>query len=101
VWIQVLEGEVGVLVGDEVPDALTGRWALKPRGLPHAMWNASDSPACIMEILTPAGSEQWFEELARLDSADPSALDECCRRHGITFDRRSPWIPSWRSAPGL
>jgi uncharacterized cupin superfamily protein len=93
VWVQVLEGEVGVLVAEEVAHASTGQWALKPRDVPHAMWNASDVPARVMEVLTPAGSEEWFEELARLDAADPAAFDESCRRHGIASLRDSPWIP--------
>ena len=45
VWVYVLDGEIGVLVGDEVNTARAGEWALKPRGVPHAMWNATDSPA--------------------------------------------------------
>jgi quercetin dioxygenase-like cupin family protein len=45
VWVQVLEGEVGVLVHDEVAHVAAGQWALKPRDVPHAMWNPSDTPA--------------------------------------------------------
>ena len=40
VWVYVLEGEIGVLVGEEVGTARAGEWALKPRDVPHAMWNA-------------------------------------------------------------
>jgi quercetin dioxygenase-like cupin family protein len=101
VWINVLEGEVGVLVADEVTHAASGQWALKPRDVPHAMWNASPSPARILEILTPAGSEQWFEELARLDPADAGAFDESCRRYGIAFHRSSPWIAELERRFGL
>ena len=91
VWVQVLEGELGVLVGDEVAHASAGQWALKPRGVQHAMWNATGTPVRLMEVLTPGGSEEWFEELTRLDPADPDAFEESCRRHGISFDRESPW----------
>ena len=45
VWVYVLSGEVGVLVGDDVSTALEGDWALKPRNVQHAMWNAGDRPA--------------------------------------------------------
>jgi hypothetical protein len=65
------------------------------------MWNASRSPARILEILTPAGSEAWFEELAGLDPADPGAFDESCRRHGITFHPSSPWIAELERRFGL
>src|ERR1700722_4739509 len=38
VWIYVLSGEIGVLVGDDVSTAHEGDWALKPRNVQHAMW---------------------------------------------------------------
>jgi quercetin dioxygenase-like cupin family protein len=45
VWVYVLSGEIGVLVGDEVATAGTGAWALKPRDvgiefLPGSPWIA-------------------------------------------------------------
>lgn len=101
VWVYVLEGEVGVLVDDEIAHARVGHWALKPRDIPHAMWNATDRPARIIEVLTPAGSEVWFEEIARLDPTDSEAFDKACRRHGISFDRESPWIPRLKQQYGL
>src|SRR5207302_7448126 len=64
VWVYVLTGQVGVLVGDEVVTAGPGEWALKPRDVLHAMWNASSTPARIIEALTPARSERRFEEIA-------------------------------------
>ena len=66
VWVRVESGEIGVLVGDEVRTARAGEWALKPRDIEHAMWNPTDEPARIIEVLTPAGSERWFEEPRRL-----------------------------------
>src|SRR3954447_13469387 len=45
VWVLVVSGSIGVLVGDETAEAGAGSWALKPRDVPHAMWNASDVPA--------------------------------------------------------
>jgi len=55
VWVYVLRGEIGVLVGEEIATAAAGSWALKPRNIVHAMWNAHADPARIMEVLTPAG----------------------------------------------
>lgn len=98
VWVYVLEGEVGVLVGDEVGTASAGEWALKPRNVPHAMWNPGDRPARIVEVLTPAGSERWFEEIS---GADAEAFAEACRRHGITFLPDSPWNERLRQQFGL
>ncbi len=36
VWVYVLSGTVGVLVGNEIGEAGAGEWALKPRNVPHA-----------------------------------------------------------------
>ena len=34
------------------------------------MWNRTDGPARIIEVLTPAGTERWFEETAALAPGD-------------------------------
>ena len=65
-YTYVLEGEVGVQVGDEVLIAGPGELILKPRGVPHAFWNAGDAPARALEIISPAGFERYFAEIAPL-----------------------------------
>ena len=101
VWVYVLSGTIGVLVGDKIGEASAGEWALKPRNVPHAMWNASREPARLIEILTPAGTERWFEEVAALDASDDAGFDEACKRHGIRFDRASPWTARIRERYGV
>jgi quercetin dioxygenase-like cupin family protein len=91
VWVYVLSGEVGILVGDQIDVAGPGSWALKPRNVVHAMWNAGSLPARVIEVLTPAGSERWFEELAALAAGDRAGFEAACRRHGIHFLADSPW----------
>jgi hypothetical protein len=71
------------------------------RGSDTGMWNATSSPVRLMEVLNPGGSEEWFEELTRLDPADPGAFDASCRRHGISFDRASPWTAELARRFGL
>jgi quercetin dioxygenase-like cupin family protein len=63
-FTHVLAGTVGVRTGDQVVEAATGASLVKPRGTPHAMWNAGAEPASVLEILSPAGLEGYFEELA-------------------------------------
>ncbi len=60
----IVEGEIKFLIGDELIHAPTGSYVLKPRGIPHTFWNAGDKPAHILEIITPAGLEKYFEEVA-------------------------------------
>ena len=45
VWLNVLEGEMHARVGDEVVRATPGCWVLKPRRIPHTMWNAGPEPS--------------------------------------------------------
>jgi len=65
-YTYVLEGEVGVQVGDEVRVAHPGDLVFKPRHVPHAFWNAGDRPARALEIISPAGFERYFVEIAQL-----------------------------------
>jgi quercetin dioxygenase-like cupin family protein len=97
VWVHVLSGTIGVLVGEELAEASTGSWALKPRHVPHAMWNPTSEPARVTEVLTPAGTERWFESLA----AGDEDFDELCRRHGIEFLNPAPWNDRLREEFGL
>jgi quercetin dioxygenase-like cupin family protein len=76
-YTYVLEGEIGVQVGEEVLVARVGDLVFKPRGVPHAFWNAGDTPARALEIISPAGFERYFAELAPLfPPANQGPLDE-------------------------
>jgi quercetin dioxygenase-like cupin family protein len=65
-YTYVLEGEIGVQIGEEVRVARPGDLVFKPRGVPHAFWNATDTLARALEIISPAGFERYFTELAPL-----------------------------------
>ena len=61
----VISGPIGVRAGDETTeDVPTGSWLIKPRSVPHAMWNLSDQPARVLEVVMPGGMEHYFEEIA-------------------------------------
>lgn len=66
----VLEGEVMVQVGDQLIQASAGTLIFKPKGIPHTFWNQSAARARILEIISPAGFEKYFEELAELVTPD-------------------------------
>lgn len=51
-YTYVLEGEVGVQIEDEVHVARPGDLVFKPRHVPHAFWNAGDTPARALEIIS-------------------------------------------------
>jgi len=61
----VLEGSVGARLGDQTVEQIAaGSWLVKPRSVPHAMWNVGDKPARILEVVTPGGIERYFEQIA-------------------------------------
>jgi hypothetical protein len=45
-----------------------GGYITKPRGELHTMWNAGTSPARMIEVISRAGFEHFFRELAGLIS---------------------------------
>lgn len=96
----VLEGTLGALLGDDVVTAGSGTWVHKPRGQWHTFWNAGDTPCHIIEVISPAGFEDYFREVAQvwgdveafarisqkyaLD-VDFDSVPELCERFGLTF----------------
>jgi quercetin dioxygenase-like cupin family protein len=104
-YTYVLEGEVGVQVGDEVLVARPGDLVFKPRGVPHAFWNPSEEPARALEIISPAGFERYFSELAPLfpptnqGPLDGKAVDAVREKYGLEMDMGS--IPVLAERHGL
>jgi mannose-6-phosphate isomerase-like protein (cupin superfamily) len=85
----VLQGRVGALLGDEVLIGSPGDLIFKPRNQWHTFWNAGDDPARILEIVSPAGFEQFFRELVGLGGvtgAEPKILADLCARYGLEMD---------------
>ena len=67
----VTEGEIGFRSGDREAVLGAGGYITKPRGEMHAMWNAGDVPARMIEIISPAGFENFFHELSELVAGGP------------------------------
>ena len=88
----VVEGRVGALLGDEVVFGGPGDLIFKPRNQWHTFWNAGDAPARLLEIIAPAGFEQFFAELVALGGvtqADPASLGALSARYGLEMDPQS------------
>jgi len=96
----VLTGRLGALLGDQVVTAGAGTWVFKPRGQWHTFWNAGDTPCEIIEVISPAGFEEYFREVAAAwgDTARFAQINqkyalemrfdsvaELCARFGLTF----------------
>jgi quercetin dioxygenase-like cupin family protein len=88
----VLEGRVGALLGDEVLVGGPGDLIFKPRNQWHTFWNAGEEPARILEIISPAGFERFFEELVDLGGvtqAEPQILAQLCGRYELEMNPES------------
>jgi quercetin dioxygenase-like cupin family protein len=101
-WSYILEGRIGARVGDDEFIAGAGSYILKPRGIPHVFWNPDDSPARILEIITPSGLEEMFAKFGELGARGeltPETMGETAARYGSTmfFD----WVPELVERYGL
>ena len=88
----VLEGNVGALLGDDVIIGKPGDFIFKPRNQWHTFWNAGDTRARILEIISPAGFEKFFRELVDLGGvmqATPATLAKLCEKYGLDLKPES------------
>jgi quercetin dioxygenase-like cupin family protein len=87
----VLEGDLTIQVGEQFIQAPVGTLVVKPRGIQHCFWNARPTPARLLEIITPAGLEHYFQELASLVSSggppDPARRSALYEKYHLTVDR--------------
>src|SRR6476661_7178271 len=104
----VLEGRMGALLGDEVVYAEAGDLVFKPRNQWHTFWNAGDTPCRLLEIISPAGYEHFFNEVGEQMAAakavnmaavpdlagigaryghyfQPESIERLCRQHGLLY----------------
>jgi quercetin dioxygenase-like cupin family protein len=97
----VLSGTVGVRIGNRVLEAGPGAYLVKPRGTPHAMWNAASVPATVAEILSPGGLEGYFEELAPIlaQLRTPPEYYQLAEDYGITIV--NDWIEELERTHGV
>jgi mannose-6-phosphate isomerase-like protein (cupin superfamily) len=85
----VLEGRIGVQIGDLEMFATAGTLVVKPRGMPHAFWNPDDAPARVLELISPAGFEAYFAALAELFASgrpDPTRGEAIRKHFGLELD---------------
>ena len=98
----VLEGRVAADLGGEIVYGEVGDLIFKPRGQWHTFWNAGDGPARILEIISPAGFEKFFDtmtELAGSGELNPTRMGILASEYGAEIDIDS--IPRLVAAHGL
>ena len=91
----VTEGQIGFRSGDREVVLGPGGYITKPRGELHTMWNAGETPARMIEVISPAGFEHFFREMADLTAAGPPQLPEVIAladRYGLQGGQPD-WLP--------
>ena len=106
----VQEGTVSVLVGETVYQVEAGGWHLRPHGLVHTFWNATDKPVRLIDMFFNQDFENFLEELLErlipdlmkrgvpLTSKEAtSKMDALNKRYGITMfhEQRQPLIDKY------
>ena len=96
----VVEGRLGAQLGDETVEAGAGEFVWKPRGQEHTFWNVGDEPLRFLEVISPAGFEGYFRELAPLlEAKDEAAVQELAARYELEIDFST--IPELAERHGL
>ena len=89
----VIEGKLGALLGDDMVEAGPGTWVFKPRGQWHTFWNAGNTPCLIIEVISPAGFENYFREIAEVWGRDMEKAAKINEKYSLEMD--------FESIPGL
>jgi mannose-6-phosphate isomerase-like protein (cupin superfamily) len=94
----VLVGTLGALLGDDVVTALPGTWVFKPREQWHTFWNAGDTDCEIIEVISPAGFEDYFRELRAIG---PDRSRDAALRQKYQLDMDLDSVPDLCARFGL
>lgn len=91
----IIDGEVGVRIGDREFTARPGDYVVKPMGVPHTFWNSGPVDARILEILRPSKFSEFFREaeavLRQGGGLDADRLSELAERYGMSL--LMDWVP--------
>ncbi|MFF4498297.1 cupin domain-containing protein [Streptomyces sp. NPDC001546] len=100
----VTGGEIGFRSGDREVVLGAGGYITKPRGELHTMWNAGPVPARMIEIISPAGFEHFFRELAEMLADGPPSTEDAiptlAAKYGLQFGEPD-WLPDVIARYGL
>ncbi len=91
-YTYVLEGEIGLRIGDQIIEVTAGCTVAKPRGIPHTFWNAGPQKARTLDPIAPGWFETYFLELAEIFQTGAfEQVETLGARYGLT--RLMDWVP--------
>jgi mannose-6-phosphate isomerase-like protein (cupin superfamily) len=101
----VISGEIGVRIAGEDFVARAGSYVFKPRGLPHTFWNPGAEPAHLLEVIWPAGFEDFFAALGELAATcPPEEFPQRRAELALAYDHHfvhEEWVPELKAKYGL
>jgi len=99
----ILEGQFGFEIGDREFEAGAGSLVFKPREVRHGFWNLGSGRGLILEIVSPAGLEGFFEKALALFEGGalpgPEATERLARSYGCAVDTAG--TPAFMARHGL
>jgi quercetin dioxygenase-like cupin family protein len=85
----ILEGSIGFWTDGEETVGSPGDYVIRPRGSVHAVWNAGDEPARMLEVTTPAEEFEKFilalSEARESGDASAGAMEGLGERIGTRY----------------
>jgi hypothetical protein len=96
----VVDGRLGVLLGERVQHAGPGSTVFAPRHFAHTFWNAGQVTARIILVITPGTLDGYFRGISEL-GIPPSV--EAIAEHAIEFgmELRPESLPGLASRHGV
>jgi quercetin dioxygenase-like cupin family protein len=82
----VLSGRIGAVLGGQEAFGEPGDLIFKPRGQWHTFWNASDEPAVVLEIISPAGLEDLFKSFEHVTEPTPELMASMAAKYHCDLD---------------
>ncbi len=95
--LYVVWGLVHLEVGGEFIEAPTGTFVIKPRGVPHALWNPGTAPTLVLEVSSPGGFASFYDEMAT--ARTEVERESLMNKYGMTF--HTDLIPELQRRHGL
>jgi quercetin dioxygenase-like cupin family protein len=96
----ILSGVLMYQLGEEVRTVSAGTYVVKPRGVPHAFWNAGSEPARVMELHVPATFARFYDELAAVFAAYAAGTEEW-RAEFDLLNARYGLVQHWDRVAGI
>ena len=86
----VLEGSFAAITDGREVEAGPRDLVFKPRGQWHTFWNPGDVPTRVLEIISPAGLEQFFRLVDAPEAEqDMTKISEMAARIGCDIDEEA------------